>query len=153
MTRGVYPRRSLSERFESACKPASNECMHWCKGADRKGYGRMWVQGAEKRATHVAWFLEFGAWPSGLVCHKCDNPKCVNPDHLFLGTIADNMADKTVKNRQAKGSANGNSKLTEQQVHEIRAAAKGGKLLAEKYGVDYSLIWLIRTGKIWKHVC
>jgi len=149
---GVYKRPSVAARFSDACRPALNDCIEWQKGTDRKGYGKMWVSGREKRATHVAWFLEHGVWPTALVCHKCDNPACVNVDHLFLGTITENMADKVSKNRQAKGSTNGNSKLTEKQVLRIRASKLGRNALAEKYGVDKSLIWLIRVRKIWCHI-
>jgi DNA-binding CsgD family transcriptional regulator len=90
------------------------------------------------------------------VCHSCDNGLCVNPEHLFLGTHAENMLDRDTKNRQAKGSGVGVSKLTESQVEEIRDLLAEGKLttrqIADKFGVFSSTISMINKGERWNHV-
>jgi hypothetical protein len=84
------------------------------------------------------------------VCHSCDNPKCCNPDHLFLGTPADNSADSVGKKRNAKGERNGRSKLTQEQVNEIRLMSGLHREIAEKYGVTRSMITLIKNYSNWK---
>lgn len=88
------------------------------------------------------------------ICHTCDIRNCCNPDHLFAGTNADNMADRNRKNRQVKlkGSSNGFSKLTESQVLEIRSANKTAKVLAEIFNVSKQTIDRIRTRRGWQHV-
>jgi hypothetical protein len=91
------------------------------------------------------------------VCHSCDNMKCINPEHLFLGTSRDNIDDMLNKKRQAKGSNNGNAKLTEEKVKEIKIHLtnpypKINEHLAEKYNVNSRTISAIRRNKIWSHV-
>jgi hypothetical protein len=106
--------------------------------------------------------LHFGQIPNGpgrglFVCHKCDNRKCVRPDHLFLGTNQDNMTDMVKKGRSKKngGVKNGRSKLTEIQVEQIKKEypiIKSTRKLAKKYGVSRSNIQFIIHGKHWIHV-
>jgi predicted XRE-type DNA-binding protein len=103
--------------------------------------------------------LHFGEIPLGIyVCHRCDNPKCINPEHLFLGTPKDNMNDKMKKGRNfnVKGSQHGQAKLDEEKVLEIKRllAEKNltQKKIGEKYGVNQNTISLIKSGKIWSHV-
>lgn len=89
------------------------------------------------------------------VCHRCDNPPCINPDHLFLGTNYDNVADKLKKGRHRtiRGSDRTDAKLTEADVLEIRAASGiSQQKLAEKYGVHQVLISKIKKGERWGHV-
>jgi hypothetical protein len=86
------------------------------------------------------------------VLHKCDDPKCVNPSHLFIGSRATNAADRTSKGRTLKGSAVTISKLTEQQVIGIRASPKSAKFLSKQYGVSDCTIYNIRNRSVWKHI-
>lgn len=91
--------------------------------------------------------------PSGMVLrHKCDNGQCINPNHLEIGTQADNMRDKVERNRQMKGSKHWNSKLNEEQVKAILKSKKSTKQLAEEYGINYKTMWKIRNRKIWRDV-
>jgi hypothetical protein len=91
-----------------------------------------------------------------LVCHHCDNPRCVNPDHLFLGTQKENLADRDAKGRGIEGTKNGKNKLTPEDVGTIRRAvfARHGDLtrLARQYGVTATTVSYIRQGRIWRHL-
>jgi DNA-binding NarL/FixJ family response regulator len=89
------------------------------------------------------------------VLHKCDNRKCTNPDHLYLGTYIENDRDRVERNRQAKGSKNGSAKLNEQQVKEIKIMLKNGftqKEIAIKFNMSQATIGFIASGRLWKHV-
>jgi hypothetical protein len=88
---------------------------------DNAGYGRMMFRKVIYLAHRLSWELNRGAIPNGMqVCHHCDNPSCVRPDHLFLGSIADNIADSTKKGRRARGTKVGTSRFTEEEVRAIR---------------------------------
>lgn len=134
---------------------AKTECWNWISTKYDTGYGQFWAHGKHQKAHRISYQLHRGEIPHGLcVLHKCDNRRCVNPDHLFLGTISDNNADKVAKGRQARfdrrGTANYRAKLTDLDVAEIRAA--NGILhrqLAEQYGISGPQISLIRSGKRW----
>ncbi len=130
-----------------------HECWEWTAGKDANSYGRILVRSHNLHAHRVAWRLTFGAIPDGLcVCHHCDNPDCCNPYHLFLGSMADNMADRDAKGRQARGSRNGNSKFTEEDIPAIRTLLKDGATqadIARMYGVGTPAISDISTGRRW----
>jgi hypothetical protein len=134
------------------------DCWEWKGFRDNEGYGRFGVTSRKYcRAHQYQYEINNGPVPKGMVImHTCDNPPCVNPHHLKIGTHQENMADKVSKNRQAKGHKNGAAKLDEFQVKEIRTLY-GTHLytlhqLGEKYGVSYSTIWLIAKRKKWKHI-
>jgi hypothetical protein len=103
------------------------KCWHWIGSNDGKGYGRLYLRKEGKtsvfiRAHKLSWLIHNPLMPIKHlnVLHKCDNPSCVNPDHLFLGTEADNAKDRDSKNRQAKGFKNGSAFLSDFEVKEIR---------------------------------
>lgn len=144
------------------CRLAENGCWEWV-GQTHKGYGRFDSDGIQmkalkssKRGAHQVSYEAFnGVIPRGLVVrHTCDNPCCVNPDHLILGTQADNVADREARGRRKdiNGEKIGTAKLTAEKVLEIRASELSYAQLAEIYGVDKSNIALIKTGKSWKHL-
>lgn len=130
-------------------------CWVWAR-TKRAGYGLMQHGKRTTSAHRVSYEVFKGSIPRGMVVrHACDNPSCINPDHLSLGTQADNMRDRTARGRghKLKGEQIGTSKLTVAQVREIKSSV--GRSLAElakQYGVDKSSIGFIRAGKAWKHV-
>lgn len=132
-------------------------CRIWTAAKDRDGYGFIQQDGEKRRAHRVAWELENGSIPDGIhVLHKCDTPSCVNPGHLFLGTIADNNRDKFEKRRQSAGERHGRAKLSLDQVAEIRAIrGERQKDIAATFGVSRSLVGMIQQGLIWRvpHEC
>ena len=119
------------------------------------GYGRISVgaSSATRHAHRVAWIERHGPIPSDLVvCHKCDNRACVNPAHLFLGTQAQNIADKVAKDRQAKGEGNGSAKITESDAREIFRAEGRQADIGKRYGITQSQVSLIKLRKKWGHI-
>lgn len=151
--------KSLDERFwEKVDK--SGDCWVWtgAKG-NLYGHGSTTAPGGGNKSMHAhrrSWEIVHGPIPDGLeVCHRCDNPPCVNPDHLFLGTHAENMADAATKGRLPRGSRSNLSKLTEAQVTEIKArlaAGDGTAAIAKDYGVTTGNVYAIKTGRSWRHV-
>ena len=100
-------------------------------------------------------FFEYykGKIPAGkCVCHSCDNPGCLNPDHLFLGTNPENTADRHGKGRTAKGSQVGTSVLTAEEALAIRRSNESGPIMAKRYGISRSTVSAIRRGRSWKHL-
>ena len=137
-------------------------CWNWTGSLNNKGYGminlpsKTALYGRRPQiVSRAAWMLWRGDIPDTLfVCHRCDNPRCFNPDHLFVGTVTENMHDMARKgrNRQPKGEANASSKLTEQQVLAIRASKSNASVLGREFGVHQSTIVQILKGKTWKHI-
>lgn len=143
--------------FESRCvADPSTGCWNWSRHLTRKGYGRFRDAKKLTLAHRGAWMAFVGPIPPGLcACHKCDNPRCCNPDHLFLGTQADNTHDKVAKGRQPKGSANGKSKLTEVDVAIIKMLIGLGVQigrLAQLHSVCRGAISEINRGCTWAQV-
>ena len=150
---------SLAERIDAQSVPVTEAgCFLWTGCTTSKGYGRLNVGGKVRAAHRIAWALAHGeAVPSRLcVCHKCDTPSCVNPAHLFLGTVAENNADRARKDRgnRPAGVKNRNAKLTDAAVIEIRALAKTTPhaILASRFGVTKRLIRMVSSRNAWRHV-
>lgn len=130
-------------------------CWLWTGAAGPDGYGTIRLHGKWWRSNRLAWTLAYGEIPPGQwVLHRCDNPRCCRPDHLFLGTAADNSIDMIRKSRggwQRRPHRPG-AKLTEVQVAEIRALRETGEsqtAIARKYGMDPSSVSRICTGEYW----
>jgi len=136
----------------------TDSCWIWTGGILQSGgYGYVTYLGNDFRAHRLSWILHKGEIPKGFeVCHKCDNPPCVNPAHLFLGTHNDNMRDMKQKKRCALGERHGLHKLTTEQVKKIRSEYVRGiithKMLGEIYGVDRHTIGDIINKKYWTHI-
>jgi hypothetical protein len=143
------------DRFWSKARLCPNGCLLWTGAVNNWGYGRFLYQGKARFAHRVAWALTHGPIPDGLhVCHSCDRPLCVNPEHLFLGTDLDNTRDMFAKgrNHSRAGTSNGNAKLTESDVRTIRGSPLGHSELGRVYGVSPQTIFSIRRRKLWRHL-
>lgn len=154
--KNYYIHASIEERFwEKVDKKGENECWNWAGNIMENGYGRLYYNGEHFTVHRMSYIMHFGDIKEGmLVCHKCDNKKCTNPSHLFLGTQQDNMKDRDNKNRQAVGESHGMSKLTNEVVREIRENYSNNKTLridelAKKYGIERHTIGLVINNKIW----
>lgn len=138
------------------------QCWIWIGGHNRL-YGAFRYNGRAQHSHRVSWQLHYGPVPDGLfVCHKCDNPPCVKPDHLFLGTASENNWDKAKKGRCKNGNRKGEkhplSKYSNEQILEIRRLYKpyshdfNQYTLAKMFGVSRASIGLIVTRKEWAHI-
>ena len=154
-------RRPTEVRFWSKVdRRGPDDCWTWTAARDKDGYGHFSINTAAPggRAHRASWVFANGPVPPGLcVCHRCDNPPCVNPGHLFLGTNSDNMRDREAKGRRVAvvGSAHGIAKLSESQVASILRRVAAGELrtaVAKDLGVHLVTVTRIVTGETWRHV-
>lgn len=144
---------TVAERLNNRSVRNENGCLIWRGPKTRFGHGRIAVAGRVKRFVHrVAWELANGPIPTGMsVCHKCDVPACINPDHLFLGTIADNNADCRSKGRfiPLNGAKNGRARLTKEQVQAIITDPRRQIDIAIDYGIQQPQVSRIKRGQTW----
>lgn len=151
--------RALRDRFDEKFEVVASGCWEW-RASKGNGYGRIGlgrVSDGWGYAHRVSWMIHKGPIPEGLsVLHRCDNPCCVNPEHLFLGTKADNSKDMFLKGRAARcgrrGEQHRDHKLTSAQVSEIRASDLGCVALSRLYSVSHQAISQIRRGQTWKSI-
>lgn len=149
--------RPYEERFWDKAMPEPNSgCWLWTGKTDVGGYGMISLDGRWLKANREALRLSGIDVDGKHACHLCDNPPCVNPEHLYAGTPADNVADRVRRGRDGgarrRGEGNGRAKLTKAQVSEIRAMFEAGQkrsVLARMYGVSWTQISFIVTGKQW----
>ena len=148
----------LIERFESLCCPEPNTgCWLWAGQLGQQGYGVITIGDSMLDAHRLSYFLFNAGIPKGLfVCHSCDVRSCVNPDHLWLGTNADNMRDAAIKGRINRGINNGGVKITEDAVIEMMSLYETGnysqRQLASQFGLSQQHISEILGGKKWRHI-
>ena len=158
----LLPPEAVQQRFWSYVEK-SEGCWIWTGGTNADGYGGFWLSKTETssvrrkwRASRLAWIWEHGPIPPGMfVCHKCDVPACVRPDHLFLGTNRENMRDAASKGRVCKGVSHHLAVLTPEAVRDIRRRAANGEIhfhIAKSLGINSGTVWKILNGLTWKHV-
>lgn len=144
--------RPLADRFwEKISRNPATGCWEWQGARAPKGYGMFQVGGGRaRRANRVAWELVNGLIPEGQhVCHSCDQPSCVNPDHLFLGTNLENRRDSVAKGRHASGDRHPGTKIKSSERERIRALREAGvpaQQIAAEYGVDRRYIYYLTPG-------
>lgn len=132
-------------------------CWEWTRGLTYKGYASYWFSGEPITGHRFSYARTFGAIPANLqVLHKCDNRKCVNPDHLFLGTNYDNTQDRVKKNRSCQGVKHKDAKLDEQIILLIREQYMSGnyskRAIARGLGVSHTCVINVLNNKTWKHL-
>lgn len=162
--------KDAKQRLKQKTVVLENECWQMTSSLNRLGYASFWYNGSPRPAHRISYELFIGTIPQGMhVLHKCDNPSCVNPEHLFIGTHSDNMIDKKAKGRVVshygedhwsrskpesvrRGSRHPNSILTDSDVLFIRQSTEQTSVLCKKFGVERSTIKKIRSGASWKHL-
>lgn len=153
-------RTRFMARFWKYTNIRHDGCWEWQSCKDKDGYGKLYCQQPKGNASvhRISFELHHGPIPAGyFVCHHCDNPSCVNPTHLYAGTVVDNNRDRVNRNRSRdqRGSKSPTAKLHESDVLAIHDAVRNGAVqrhLAGKYGVSPSTICMIVSGKVWPHV-
>jgi len=149
------------ERFWSKVDKTPSGCWVWLSTKNTQGYGRFSIRVAPWKqrwysAHRLVWEWAHGEEPALCVLHRCDNPSCVNPAHLFLGTHKDNARDREAKRRRRapKGALNGRAKLTEADVLDIRRRRGTDPVyIAGLYGVSHEHVRRILSGESWSHLC
>jgi DNA-binding CsgD family transcriptional regulator len=143
----ALPQGPIPERVLQRLRPAAvpGQCWTWDGAHDDKGYAKL-------RNARVSRILLGLTDPRIEARHRCDNPPCVNPEHLEPGTHAQNMADMVARRRQPRGERRRNAKLTATQVHVIREDLRSARAIAEDFGVSADLIAQIKRGETWTHV-
>ena len=132
------------------------ECVIYTGYINKRGYGQKHISRKPHYAHRIAYCeangISLDSIKDLVVRHKCDNPSCINPEHLEVGTQADNIADKVSRGRQARGSGAGRAILTEESVREIRSSPLKVSELSTLYGVSFVSIRNILRRKTWQHV-
>jgi len=149
---------TIREKFlAKVCQEPARGCWLWQGMVRPDGYGAARFRGKEHGAHRVAWMLFRGEIePGKAVCHKCDVRACVNPEHLFLGTAADNVQDMADKGRNPTGEKHGSAKLTAEQVSRIKTMLAEDKMymseIAREFGVSQTTIRAIKTRRTWRDI-
>lgn len=131
----------------------ANGCHLCTSHKPHVGYPVAYRHGRLVRLSRLIFERTYGPIPRGIsVCHACDNPLCINPEHLFLGTQADNVKDRDMKGRTSKGSNHYKAKLTEKDVKMIRRSHRNGMELAKMFGLHHSTVYAIINHTSWKSV-
>jgi hypothetical protein len=148
------------DRFVARTRKSSTGCVEWQSFVNRGGYGRLYQKGKMHLAHRVSFELFSGPIPDGLcVLHQCDNPKCVSPSHIRLGTYRDNALEMYARGRGrtnfSRGVGNGSSRLTEDQVRLIRSMQGTGKTckeIGDEFGISDVSVGRIWSRENWKHL-
>ena len=148
------------KRFKSKIKIEPSGCWHFIGSTDADGYGMFWYNGRTGGAHRFsAYHLGGLDITKGCVCHQCDNPICVNPDHLFIASSQVNTADRHQKGRTVKGSKVGTSVYNEQIIKSVKQAYNSRphyrgivKDISKEFNVSYGVVWTVCKNKGWKHI-
>ena len=152
------PGTPLIDRLYAGLDRSQGEdgCWEWMHATDQHGYGVIRVDGKNHRPHRKLWEIEVGPIPEGKhLCHHCDNPRCSNPKHLFIGGQRENLRDASEKGRTARGSRHGHAKLFERDIPIIRLMAENGwsnAEMARHYRVSTETIWGIVHRETWTHI-
>jgi hypothetical protein len=151
------PKLNIEQHFVKHVLPVSCGCTIWLGPTNEHGYGTLPYRGRISYAHRVRWVERKGPIPKGLnVLHRCDVPACVNVEHLWLGTQADNNADREAKGRGRgyfpKGDKHFKAKLTEAQVLAIRADLRTSRAIAHAYGIEHATVQAIKHRRSWRHL-
>jgi len=150
-----YSAKDVARFWRKVVVRGPDECWEWL-GSHSAGYGTIGFDYTSIGAHRFLWWILTGVYPGELyVCHHCDNPGCVNPAHLFLGTPKDNTQDALSKGRMAIGTRVASARFTEEDIREIRrkrAAGVSAFELADEYKVNHAYIYHIVARKAWKHI-
>ena len=142
----------IAEKFIALSK---DECWEWTGAKSKRGYGLILDKGKMRQAHRIVASLRFGLLAPGIVVrHRCDNPSCGNIFHLEIGTQAENVRDRVERGREGdrSGGKNGNAKLSDRAVREIRASSLPIKILAGQFGVSPGVVSKVRRYAAWKHI-
>ncbi len=148
-----YKRDPLERLMERVVVDPTTVCWNWTGKLMHHGYGRMELGGKQMYAHRASWAIHQREVPEGkILCHHCDNRRCVNPEHMYVGTAQDNSNDAVERDRLERGAHRYNSKLTAENVAEIRTlfSVKSDIEIARQFGVHDATIYNIRKGKRWK---
>lgn len=142
------------DRFMSKVVIQPNGCWEWQGVKDHRSYGVLSGDLGKqfKKAHRWSYWYHKGHPGDMFVCHSCDNPSCVNPEHLWLGTHQDNNNDRILKDRSIKGEKHGNAKLTDEDVKDIKYSTVDALTISKKYNITRQTVYLIRWNKAWKHI-
>ena|ERR1019366_8223921 len=154
MTAAARHTKIVRDRLDSLSAPSTpGGCRIWIGAKTKKGYGSFHYKGKTTQAHRVSWIENNGPIQDGMcVLHKCDVPGCINPSHLFLGSQIENLKDMRAKKRHANGNKIYGSKLTEEDVFNIRSSSETANTLSVRYKVGLSSISAIRSRTTWKHL-
>ncbi|MFO1080832.1 MAG: HNH endonuclease signature motif containing protein [Reyranellaceae bacterium] len=145
---------SAIERMRAlSARDRATSCVEWLGAKSNGGYGSFSLNGRRVGAHRAAFEIAYGPIPDGLdVCHRCDNPSCINPDHLFAGTRRENVLDMHAKGRQrhACGDDHPSAKLSWTKVASIRSDTRTHRAIAADYGVAHTVIGRIKRQEMWK---
>lgn len=147
------PKIPVKQRFMEKVTISEDGCWYWTAFCMKNGYGLFRFPNGHKLAHRVAYSLFNGDLDPKLdVMHSCDNPNCVNPEHLSLGTRLENMADAKKKGRMVKGEKHGRAKLNNEQALAIKNASGCQKNIAKEFNISQTLVWEIKNGRKWAHL-
>lgn len=145
---------TIRDHIDLAYEPVTESgCWIWIRALNKGGYGQVWDGRRQLSAHRFMYEREHGPIPDGMcVCHKCDTRCCVNPSHLFLGTLLDNSSDMISKGRDCRGERHWKAKLNREDVAAIRRDTRPIKMISEAYGVTTTNVRRILDGTSWRHV-